>query len=184
MQTVFFRVSVAISGTSPWFDASGRQIGNRGANQAFSVPIEACGMTVVRVELEYTEIQAHRGGMGLWPENTIMAMKNAIDLGVDMLELDLMISKDSLVVVSHEEIMSSEYVTKPDGTRVTKAEEASLVLFGMPYDDIRRYDTGLAGDSRYPARVRIAACKPLLSELLDAQRLIFGKRAVGIYDTT
>ena len=150
------------------FDASGRQIGNRGANQAFSVPIEACGMTVVRVELEYTEIQAHRGGMGLWPENTIMAMKNAIDLGVDMLELDLMISKDSLVVVSHEEIMSSEYVTKPDGTRVTKAEEASLVLFGMPYDDIRRYDTGLAGDSRYPARVRIAACKPLLSELLDA----------------
>ena len=57
--------------------------------------------------------------MVFWPENTIMAMKNAIDLGVDMLELDLMISKDSLVVVSHEEIMSSEYVTKPDGTRVT-----------------------------------------------------------------
>lgn len=95
-------------------------------------------------------------------------MKNAIDLGVDVLELDVMISKDSLVVVSHEERMSAEYVTKPDGTRVTKEEEASLVLFEMPYDDIRRYDTGLAGDSRYPMRTRIAACKPLLSELLDA----------------
>lgn len=141
-------------------------------------------MTVVRVELEYTEIQAHRGGMGLWPENTIMAMKNAIDLGVDMLELDLMISKDSLVVVSHEEIMSSEYVTKPDGTRVTKAEEASLVLFGMPYDDIRRYDTGLAGDSRYPARYGSLLASRFFRNCSTPQRLIFGKRAVGIYDTT
>ena len=148
-------------------DASGRQIEDKGMSEAFRVPIKACDMTVIRVELKYPEVQAHRGGMGLWPENTIVAMKNAIDLGVDVLELDLLISRDSLVVVSHEEVMSSEYVTKPDGSRVTKAEEGSLVLFKMPYDSIRCYDTGLAGDSRYPVRARIAACKPLLSELLD-----------------
>ncbi|MDR3297482.1 MAG: glycerophosphodiester phosphodiesterase, partial [Prevotellaceae bacterium] len=50
--------------------------------------------------------QAHRGGRGLMPENTIPAMLNAIDLGVVTLELDLQISKDLKVVVSHEGFMS------------------------------------------------------------------------------
>ena len=50
----------------------------------------------------YVDVQAHRGGMGLMPENTIAAMKNALDLGVNTLELDLQLSKDGVVVVSHD----------------------------------------------------------------------------------
>jgi glycerophosphoryl diester phosphodiesterase len=47
-------------------------------------------------------IYAHRGGAGLRPENTIGAFRNALDLGVDGLELDLHLSKDGVIVVSHD----------------------------------------------------------------------------------
>ena len=49
------------------------------------------------------DLQAHRGGAGLMPENTISAMKNAMDLGgVNTLEFDLQLSADKQVVVSHD----------------------------------------------------------------------------------
>jgi len=48
------------------------------------------------------DIQGHRGCRGLMPENTLSAFEKAIDLGVHTLELDLAISKDRKVVVSHE----------------------------------------------------------------------------------
>ena len=48
------------------------------------------------------DLQAHRGGAGLMPENTISAMKNAMDLGgINTLEFDLQLSADKQVVVSH-----------------------------------------------------------------------------------
>ena len=51
---------------------------------------------------DYVDVQAHRGGAGLMPENMIEAMKNALDMGVNTLELDLHVSKDGQVVVSHD----------------------------------------------------------------------------------
>jgi glycerophosphoryl diester phosphodiesterase len=51
--------------------------------------------------------QGHRGCRGLMPENTIPAMKKALDLGVQTLELDVVISQDQQVVVSHEAYMAS-----------------------------------------------------------------------------
>ena len=48
------------------------------------------------------EVIAHRGGWGLWPENTLFAFQNAVDLGVDMLELDIRGTKDGHIVVFHD----------------------------------------------------------------------------------
>jgi len=45
---------------------------------------------------------AHRGGAGLWPENTLYAFEQASQLGVDMLEMDLHLSRDSQLVVIHD----------------------------------------------------------------------------------
>lgn len=64
---------------------------------------------------DYVDVQAHRGGAGLKPENSIEAMKNALDLGVNTLEFDLHVSKDGQVVVSHDPYLKSGgYIyTKP-----------------------------------------------------------------------
>ncbi len=46
---------------------------------------------------------AHRGGAGLWPENTLYAFKHAVELGVDVLEMDVQSTKDGELVVIHDE---------------------------------------------------------------------------------
>ena len=45
---------------------------------------------------------AHRGGRGLWPENTLYAFERAVDLGVDVLEMDIHSTKDGVLVVMHD----------------------------------------------------------------------------------
>jgi glycerophosphoryl diester phosphodiesterase len=46
---------------------------------------------------------AHQGGRGLWPENTLYAFERSLDLGVDVLEMDLRGTSDGHIVVHHDE---------------------------------------------------------------------------------
>src|SRR6201991_2450827 len=85
------------------------------------------------------DLQAHRGGRGLMPENSIPAMLHAIDLGVRTLELDCVISADGKVVVSHDLYMSSAFMLKPDGSEIAKEEEKQYALYKMTYDSISRF---------------------------------------------
>lgn len=112
------------------------------------------------------DLQAHRGGAGLMPENTIEAMQNAMDLGVNTLEFDLQLSSDRQVVVSHDPYFHPRYSTRPDGTVVRKGDPKEY-LFTMPYDSIAKYDVGLKPVSRWPEQKKIAAVKPLASDLID-----------------
>ncbi|PZR23129.1 MAG: glycerophosphodiester phosphodiesterase [Citrobacter freundii] len=112
--------------------------------------------------------QGHRGCRGNMPENTIAAMKKAIDLGVDVLELDVVISKDKKVVVSHDTYMSSDFMLKPSGDTITAAESKSLLLYAMNYDEIKKYDAGSKPHPQFPEQQHFKTYKPLLSELIDS----------------
>jgi len=101
------------------------------------------------------------------PENTIPAFLKALDLGVTTLELDVVISKDLQVVVSHEPYFNSAFSISPDGKPVTKKEEKSLVLYQLNYADIKRYDVGSNGNPAYPEQQKIKIYKPLLSEVIE-----------------
>ncbi|PAC32620.1 glycerophosphodiester phosphodiesterase family protein [Flectobacillus sp. BAB-3569] len=114
------------------------------------------------------EIEGHRGSRGLMPENTIEAFKKAIDLGVNTLELDVCITKDNKVVVSHEPYMLAQYMSKPDGTPVSKQEEKSLNLYQMTYKEIKQYDSGIRGNAGFPEQQKVSTYKPLLSEMIKA----------------
>ncbi|MEJ7558565.1 MAG: glycerophosphodiester phosphodiesterase family protein [Pedobacter sp.] len=70
--------------------------------------------------------QAHRGGAGLLPENTIEAARNALRLGTTI-EMDLYMSKDSQIVVTYDPHIVAAYALHPDGRPVTKEEEKGLV---------------------------------------------------------
>jgi glycerophosphoryl diester phosphodiesterase len=115
-----------------------------------------------------TDVQAHRGGRGLMPENTIPAMLHAVDLGVRTLELDCVISSDNKVVVSHDVFMSSAFIRKPDGSDITKEEEKKYALYTMTYDSIRKYDVGTKPHAQFPEQVKMKAYKPLLADLIDS----------------
>ncbi|MEQ1765603.1 MAG: glycerophosphodiester phosphodiesterase family protein [Pyrinomonadaceae bacterium] len=123
--------------------------------------IMAAGQTTVSIE-------GHRGARGHLPENTIPSFIKAIDLGSDTLELDVVISKDKKVVVSHEPWFSYLISTGPDGTAITKENEKQHNIYAMTYDEVKRFDVGLRGNAQFPQQVPLKVHKPLLSEVFTA----------------
>ncbi|OIN59119.1 glycerophosphodiester phosphodiesterase family protein [Arsenicibacter rosenii] len=122
------------------------------------------GQTTTKV----LDIQGHRGCRGLMPENTIPAFRKALDLGVTTLELDVVISNDQQVVVSHEPYFNADITTAPDGTPVSRQNQKELNIYRMDYNDVKRYDVGLRGNVNYPEQQKQAAYKPLLKEVFDS----------------
>lgn len=111
------------------------------------------------------DVQAHRGGMGLRPANTLEAMKHAIDLGVNTLEMDIVVTKDNQVVLCHDKYFTWQETTRPDGTFITK-EEPKTYLWHLTYDEIKKYDVGQRQHPNYPEQVTMPAVRPLLSDVL------------------
>jgi glycerophosphoryl diester phosphodiesterase len=114
------------------------------------------------------DIQGHRGCRGLMPENTIPAMRKALDLGVTTLEMDIAISQDKQVLLSHDPFMNAGFVYRPNGQPIAQAEEKTLRIYGLPYAEIRRYDVGSHGNPKFPQQQKLLAYKPLLAEVIDS----------------
>jgi glycerophosphoryl diester phosphodiesterase len=113
------------------------------------------------------EIHGHRGCRGLRPENTLPAFLHALDLGVDALELDVVISADEQVVVSHEPWMSAAICRDREGAPIEAEAERRHNLFQLPYALIRQYDCGLTRHPRFPKQQSEPAYRPLLREVID-----------------
>ncbi|MGV3603093.1 MAG: glycerophosphodiester phosphodiesterase family protein [Dyadobacter fermentans] len=125
--------------------------------------------------------QAHRGGSGLMPENSIPAMLAAIDLGVNTLEMDLHITKDNKVIVSHNPILNYKSTTTPDGRHLTREQAKSYKLYEMPYDSIRQFDIGMKPNPEYPDQKKIKAVMPLFTELIAATEAYAKKKGRVIH---
>lgn len=96
------------------------------------------------------DLQAHRGGRGLWPENTLAAFSRAIALGVTTLELDCAVTRDGVVVVSHDPQLNPDHTRDAEGRWL---EAAGPALFALSYAEIERYDVGrLKPKTEYAAR--------------------------------
>ncbi|MBC7934893.1 MAG: glycerophosphodiester phosphodiesterase [Rhizobacter sp.] len=117
---------------------------------------------------ERFDTQAHRGGRGLMPENTVASMMNALAFGVATLEMDVVITKDKKVILSHEPFFNTEITTKPDGSFVKPEEEKELNIYKMDFADVLKYDVGLKPHPRFAKQEKTAATKPLLSDVFDA----------------
>ncbi|MEZ4956276.1 MAG: glycerophosphodiester phosphodiesterase family protein [Saprospiraceae bacterium] len=104
--------------------------------------------------------QGHRGARGLLPENTIPAFLEALKYPVKTLELDVAVSKDLQLIVSHEPWMSHHICTKPEGVAVTEQEAMSLKIMDLTYDEIKKYDCGSRGNERFPQQKKMAVYKP------------------------
>ena len=124
--------------------------------------------------------EGHRGARGLMPENTIPAMLKAVDLGVTTLEMDLQVSKDKKVVVSHDPNFNANITTTPDGKLLSKDDAKKLLLYNLTYDEIKKYDVGLKPHPDFPRQQKIAAYKPLLADLLDATEKYTKDKSINI----
>jgi glycerophosphoryl diester phosphodiesterase len=126
------------------------------------------GSCLLQLKAQQFDTEAHRGGRGLMPENSIPAMLNGVKTGVHTLELDTHITGDGKVVVSHDGVMTAAIMQKPDGTNLTKAEEKEYVLYKMKYDDIKQFIEGVKPYPAFPQQQKVKTYKPLLADLIDS----------------
>ena len=129
-----------------------------------------------QAEFPAFDAEAHRGGRGLMPENTVVAMLDALDRGVNTLEMDVHITRDKQVILSHDPYFNADITTTPEGRTLTKKEGAMRVLYQMDLDSIQKYDVGLKGHPGFPQQEKVAAIKPLLSEVLVASEVYAQKQ--------
>jgi len=85
------------------------------------------------------DIQGHRGARGLAPENTLPAFARALAIGVTTLELDCAITKDGVVVVSHDPAFNPDITRGPDGKWLPKPGPA---IWSVSFQDTQGYDVG------------------------------------------
>ncbi len=112
------------------------------------------------------DIQGHRGCRGLLPENSIPGMLKAVDLGVVTLEMDLVISKDGVVLLSHEPWISSEICDSAGVELVSDKERYSI--YQMNFQEIAAFDCGSRVLARFPDQEKMPTSKPSLESVLNA----------------
>ena len=85
------------------------------------------------------DLQAHRGGRGLRPENTLAAFENALRMGVTTLELDIAITADGVAVISHEPALYPGTTRDPEGRWL---KEPGPLVRSLTLAQLQRYDVG------------------------------------------
>lgn len=117
------------------------------------------------------DVQGHRGCRGLLPENSLPAFEKAIDLGVQTLELDIAITKDKEVVVSHEPFISRFTCLNPEGNEIPEEMDMAYNLYHMTHEEIKQFDCGSKHHPSYPEQEKLKTYKPLLSEVFEMDKV-------------
>lgn len=112
--------------------------------------------------------QGHRGARGLLPENTIPSFLKALEYPITTLELDVAVSKDRQLIVTHEPWFNAAICTMPDGGLMDKETGKNLNIFQMTYEEIKQYDCGSKGNRRFPHQIAQKTFKPSLKDTVKA----------------
>ena len=113
--------------------------------------------SVIIGQNEY-KIFGHRGCRGIYPENTINGFKKAIALGVDGIELDIVVSKNQELIISHESYIDTNYCL------TTKLDEKNLNIYKMNVTEIQKIDCGSKFIKEFPSQLKVKEKKPTYKE--------------------
>jgi len=112
------------------------------------------------------DVQGHRGCRGLMPENTIPAFLKALDLGVNTLEMDAVVSAEEEIIISHEPFMSHEIALQPNGSEILELDQLNHNIYKLTYNQIKLYDTGSKLFDRFPDQNKMVTHKPTLQDVV------------------
>ena len=119
------------------------------------------------------DLQGHRGARGLAPENTLAAFETALRVGVSTLELDLAMTADDVLVVSHDRRLNPDHTRGPDGKFLDREGPPirSLTLAELQRYDVGRLKPGSAYAASLPEQRAVDGARiPALTELFDLVR--------------
>jgi glycerophosphoryl diester phosphodiesterase len=123
------------------------------------------------------EIYAHRGGAGLMPETTLAAYQNALALGVDVLDMDVGVTKDNIIVAYHDRTLNRDYTRYQDGRPLP---QKPLFLKDFTFEELQQFDVGILDKTspygkNFPDQHSVPGEKILSLE----QVLQYGKKIAG-----
>jgi hypothetical protein len=121
------------------------------------------------------DLQGHRGARGLAPENTLPAFATALSIGVTTLELDLAMTSDGILVVSHDSRLNPDHTRGPDGTFLDAEGPAirSLTLAQVQRYDVGRLKAGTAYAAAFPEQRGMDGVRiPTLTAVFDLVRQV------------
>lgn len=139
---------------------------NSRKNSLFSIIILLISCFHVNAQKNSIQWFAHRGYLGLHPENTIKGMKKALHYKSTVLEMDLVITKDKQVVVSHDVMLNHKITLDSNGLELPVDQK--IAIYKRTYREIKTYDVGTKLNSAFPQQIRYKAHIPLFSELIDS----------------
>lgn len=123
------------------------------------------------------QVQGHRGARARFPENSQPAFAYALGLGVDVLELDLQVSKDGQLVISHDAKIDPKRCRHKDGRRLKKP----WIIFQRELSELKKLDCGSLRNRRFPLQKRIPGTPLItLDELLTWLQGSAAGRKVGL----
>ena len=112
------------------------------------------------------DVQGHRGCRGLYPENSIPAFEKAVELGVTTIELDVVITADNQVLVSHEPYMRSGLCRDIDGKQISKTNQYDFNIYQMSYKEVSAFNCGTLRHPDYQEQELLAVSKRLLKDVV------------------
>jgi|1115.fasta_scaffold01105_6 glycerophosphoryl diester phosphodiesterase len=107
---------------------------------AATVLLAAGCAAIMPTAKQHFDLEAHRGGRGLAPENTLAAFDNAIDLGVTTLELDIGLTADGVVVISHDTSLNPDHTRDASGAWL--APKSGAAIRSLTLAQLQTYDVG------------------------------------------
>ena len=128
------------------------------------------------------DVQGHRGARAVYPENSIEGFIYALQQGVTTLEMDVVITKDSQVVLSHEPWMGFEICLDTTGNEISETTQMQYNIYQMNYAEVLQYDCGSKPHPRFPQQQKMKTIKPLLIAVIDTiEKLIAEKNLPKVY---
>jgi glycerophosphoryl diester phosphodiesterase len=102
-------------------------------------------------------VHGHRGARARRPENTLPAFEYAIALGVDALEMDMAVTKDNVIVISHDPILEPPVCTGP---------EPKAVIHTLTLAEVRQWDCGAVRNPNFPTQQTVPGTRvPTLDDV-------------------
>ncbi len=112
--------------------------------------------------------QGHRGARGNYPENTWPAFKYAMDQNMTTLEMDVVITKDQKVVLSHEPFLNHQICRDSVGKQIPEDEEKQWNIWQMNYEELKKIDCGTLQNPNFPEQQTVEnISKPLLLDIIQ-----------------
>ncbi|MGK0638654.1 glycerophosphodiester phosphodiesterase family protein [Schleiferia thermophila] len=127
------------------------------------------------------EIHGHRGCRGYWPENSIYGMIAALQMDVDALEMDVVVTSDLQVILSHEPFFQHEICLDPNGNRIYESTQEAYNIYEFTYEQVKKTKCGTYPHPRFPLQKQREYFKPKLSDVIDTVEVFAKNKGKKFY---